>query len=478
MTSNPDDMRKYRGKHERHWDKVARAMDRWHGLGGGYHRRLKRIYRNLVPAGCRVLEVGCGTGDLLAAVAPSFGVGIDLSPEMLRRARTRHPKLHFVRTDVHELELSTTFDIIILSDLVNDIYDVQMALENLHACCHRRTRLIINTYSRLWEVPLKAASMLGLSKRRLRQNWLTRHDLSGLLSLADFDVVRGWQEVLWPLRTPLIDDFCNRFLVRIPPLNHLALTNFMVARSDMVPPDHHRPRVSVIVPARNESGNIRQILERTPVMGGGTELVFVEGNSKDDTYETIQKEIAEHPECRCQAMQQEGRGKGDAVRLGFERATGDILMILDADVTVAPEDLVRFYDALASGRCEFANGVRLVYPMEERAMRPANLMGNKFFSLAFSWLLGQPVKDTLCGTKVLWREDYEQVARNRSYFGEFDPFGDFDLLFGAARLNLKILDVPIRYHERTYGKTNISRWRHGVILLGMVFFGGRKLRFV
>ena len=238
------------------------------------------------------------------------------------------------------------------------------------------------------------------------------------------------------------------------------------------------PLVSVIVAARNEEGNIPQIFERTPDLGGGIEFVFVEGGSRDDTFEAIRRELEKRPEISGKLFKQPGKGKGDAVRLGFSEASGDILLILDADLSVAPEDLPRFVEALQSGRGEFINGVRLVYPMEERAMRFFNLLGNKFFSLAFSWLLGQSIKDTLCGTKVLWREDYERIAANRSYFGEFDPFGDYDLIFGAARLNLKIVDIPIRYRERTYGAPNISRWRDGQLLLRMVLFAARRLKFV
>jgi glycosyltransferase involved in cell wall biosynthesis len=234
----------------------------------------------------------------------------------------------------------------------------------------------------------------------------------------------------------------------------------------------------VIVPARNEAGNIAQIFERMPRMGSETEIVFVEGHSKDDTYATIEREIARHPEWRCQLLRQSGKGKADAVRLGFAQASGDVLMILDADLTMPPEDLPRYYDALVTGKAEFVNGVRLVYPMEEEAMRLLNLFGNKFFSVAFSWMIGQPIKDTLCGTKVLWRSDYDLIAANRAYFGDFDPFGDFDLIFGAARLNLKIVDLPIRYRERTYGTTNIDRWRHGWLLLRMVRFAARRMKFV
>ena len=299
-----------------------------------------------------------------------------------------------------------------------------------------------------------------------------------MLHLAGFDVVRRWPEILWPIGTPLISTFFNRVLVKLWPLSYFALTNFVIARKR---PEKRwkrkKPVVSVIVPARNEAGNIEEIFARTPEMGGGTELIFVEGNSSDNTYEAIEKAIANHPERQCKLFRQTGIGKGDAVRLGFQNASGEILMILDADMTVPPEDLPRFYKAICSGEGEFINGVRLVYPMEKQAMRYMNFLGNKFFSLAFSWLLGQPIKDTLCGTKVLSRENYEKIARNRSYFGDFDPFGDFDLLFGSAKMNMKIVEMPIRYRERQYGETNINRWRHGIILLRMVFFALKRIKF-
>jgi glycosyltransferase involved in cell wall biosynthesis len=254
------------------------------------------------------------------------------------------------------------------------------------------------------------------------------------------------------------------------------MTNFILARP-LPEKVANAPLVSVIVPARNESGNVKRIFDELPQMGAETELIFVEGHSQDDTYAAIEREIASRPSVMAQVLRQTGEGKGDAVRLGFSRAKGDILMILDADLTVPPKELPRFYDALRSGKGEFINGVRLVYPMEQEAMRFFNFLGNKFFSLAFSWLLGQPIKDTLCGTKVLWKKDYELIAANRSYFGNFDPFGDYDLIFGAAKLGMKIVDLPIRYRARTYGETNIQRWRHGWLLLRMVLFAARRIKF-
>jgi len=425
------------------------------------------------------LEIGCATGELLAAVEPAHGVGVDFSPLMVSEARRRHPHLTFRVADAHDLSgIEGPFDVVILSDLMNDLWDVQRVLEEVAKVCHARTRVVVNNYSRLWEVPLSMAAALGISRPRLQQNWLTVEDVDNLFRLAGFEVVRRWPEVIWPLPTPGFALIANRYLSKIWPFRLFALTNVMVARPRRVAVPTGTGLVSVIVPARNEAGNIEQIFARTPEMGAGTELVFIEGHSKDDTYEAIERAIACHPERRAKLVRQEGIGKGDAVRLGFRIATGDVLMILDADLTVPPEDLPRFVSALSDNDAEFVNGVRLVYPMEKRAMRFFNLIGNKFFSLAFSWMLGQPIKDTLCGTKVLSKANYDQIAANRHYFGDFDPFGDFDLLFGAARLSLRIVDMPIRYRERTYGTTNIQRWRHGWLLLRMVAFAARRLKFV
>jgi SAM-dependent methyltransferase len=460
-----------------HWDEVARHLETWTGWGSYYHRRLTQVYQSIVAPGQSVLELGCARGDLLAALRPASGVGVDFSEEMLRVARQRHPHLRFVHADVETLRLSEKFDVIILSDLVNDLWDVQAVFSNVSQFATARSRIIINSYSRLWEPILGLAQWLGLATPTLYQNWLTVEDLTGLLGLADFEVIKRTQEVLLPLPIWFLADLCNRFLVKLWPFKHLALTNIIVARPR--PKSRTKlPTVSVIVPARNEAGNVADIFSRIPAMGEWTELVFVEGHSRDDTYAVIEEEIAARPTQRCQLIRQTGTGKGDAVRLGFSRARGEMLMILDADLTVPPEDLPRFYDALRSGKGEFINGVRLVYPMEKQAMRFLNLCGNKFFSLTFSWLLGQTIKDTLCGTKVLWKQDYEAIAANRAYFGDFDPFGDFDLIFGAVRLNLKITDLPIRYRERTYGTTNIQRWKHGWLLLKMVVFAARRIKFV
>jgi len=456
------------------WDSIAKKRDTWRGMGFWYHRRINEIYKFLVNPNQRILEIGCGMGGLIPHLKPSHGVGVDFSPEMIARAKKLHPEIEYYHLDAHDLSsLEGEFDIVILSDTVNDLWDVQRALEGVKKFCTPSTRLILNFYSHLWQLPLTLAQSLNLAAPMLSQNWFTLEDMDNMLRLAGFENIRASAEVLWPL--PL-GGFADRFLVKLWPFRDFALSNFVIAR--LTPQPIKERSVSVVVAARNEAGNIKSIFERLPRMGARTELIFVEGHSRDNTYETIEKEMARHPGIPSLLFRQPGIGKADAIRLGFEKASGDILMILDADLTVPPEDLPRFYDALVSGKGEFINGVRLVYPMEKEAMRTLNFIGNKLFSMAFSWILGQPIKDTLCGTKVMWREDYEKIAANRSYFGDFDPFGDFDLIFGAAKLNRKIIDLPIRYRDRTYGTTNISRWKHGILLFKMVIFAARRIKFV
>ena len=442
-----------------------------------YQRLLSNIYQNIIPKNSRILELGCGSGSLLDSLEPSYGVGVDFSTSAIEKARAQHSHLIFCIGDIHDFHLKElTFDYIIISDLINDAWDIQAILENIKQYCSPHTRIIFNFYSHLWSIPLKIARGCGLATPNLYQNWLTKRDLQNLLELTGYEGLRSWSEILVPIYFPLFSKFANQYLAKLWPFWHLDLTNFLIARPKSKP-QISSPSISVVIAARNEAGHIEQLISRIPKIGSQTEIVFVEGNSSDNTYMEIEAAIKRHPNLAIKLFKQTGKGKGDAVRLGFEQSIGDILIILDADITVPPEDLSRFYRVLANGEAEFVNGVRLVYPMEDKAMRFLNLIGNKFFSMMFSWLLGQSIRDTLCGTKALWKQDYARISAGRNYFGDFDPFGDFDLLFGAAKLNLKILEVPIRYRARIYGETNISRWSHGLLLLRMVLFAAKRIKF-
>ncbi len=452
-----------------------------------FHRRLAQAMATRVPPGQRVLEVGCGTGHLLAALQPAIGVGIDISQRAVAAARSQHAgrNLHFLEGDGSDPGLlrqaGGPFDVIVLVNTVTLLTDVQRTFEHLHIVSHPRTRLLVYSYSRLWQPAFRLAEMLGLRLGQPSDSWLPPEETRHMLYLGDWEVVRNDTQVLLPIGVPVLADVVNRYLAHLPLLDAFCAMYGVVAR----PAPHlsrgfrsSHPSTSVVVPCRNEAGHIRPLVQRLPELGPNSEVLFVEGGSTDDTRAVIEAVIAERPELPLRLLTQTGKGKGDAVRLGFSQARGEVVLILDSDMGVAPEDIPKFVGALVEGKGEFVNGSRLVYPMEDRAMRFLNLLANKFFALLFRWLLGQQVRDTLCGTKALYREDYERIARNRAHFGDFDPFGDFDLLFGAARLNLRIVDVAVRYHQRTYGATNISRFRHGLLLLRMSLFAAGKLKFL
>lgn len=479
------------------FDSQAAQRDHWKQKNQYYYKELESFLSFLIPSDASVLEIGCGTGDLLARLNPPWGHGIDFSPAMIEVARRKYPpdrfeNLAFSVDDIEDLKHRDTYDHIIMSDVLGDLTDVWAAFRNMRTICHPGSRVIITYFNPLWEPVLRLGERLGMKIPQDYQNWLSLNDIHNLLDLNGFEVIKKGQLLLLPKQVPFLSTFLNRYVAKIPLLCRLPLVVYLIARP-VVPertPDR-RPSVSVIVPCRNEEGNIRPAVERIPEMGSHTEILFVDGLSTDGTVAAIEDAMEEFKGIKdIKLLHQvppgtghagrEGKmlklGKGDAVRKGFAAASGDILMILDADLTVPPEDLPKFYLALTEGVGEFINGTRLIYPMEEQAMRFLNKLGNKFFSLAFTWLLDQRIRDTLCGTKVLFKKDYQKIANGRSFFGDFDPFGDFDLLFGAAKLNLKIVEVPIRYRRRTYGDIKIERFKHGLILLKMSGVAMRKLK--
>lgn len=464
-----------------HFDWVAGHDDGPRRAQQGFHAQLLRYFRHHIPEGRRVLEWGCGAGDLIAGLKPARGLGLDFSSRMIARALAQHgadPALEFRQADLESCDIGEPFDHIVLDYLTGYLPDIQAALHRLHAAAHPRTRLHLTTINTLWLLPLRLAVSAGLASPQPPSNWLSHDDLFNLLELAGWEVVCFERLQLLPFEVPVLSPLLNDVLVKLPAIRHLGITVAITARPRRPPVLLGDIGCSVVVPARNEAGNIRAALERIPVLGRRTEVIFVEGHSADNTWETIQREMAAYRGPHLvRALQQPGAGKWDAVRAGLAAARGDVLVIQDGDLTAPPEDLPKFFAALASGTAEFVNGSRLVYPIEKGAMRFLNLVGNKFFSLALSYVLGQALKDSLCGTKLLLRSDYERLVRRIAPLGEFDPFGDFNLLFGAALLDLRIRDVPVRYRDRTYGATNISRFRHGWQLLQMTWWGLRYLRF-
>jgi SAM-dependent methyltransferase len=460
-------------------DRQAPERLGWIERNAYFYEEDNRYLRFLIPPGLKVLELGCGIGHSLAAVRPQRGVGIDFSEPMLAVARARYPEYEFRSGDIEEPatldDLDGPFDVILIADTIGELEDCQATLANLHKLCTSDTRIVITYYSTMWEPLLELGTWIGQKMPQERQNWLSTEDIAALLELAGFDIVkREWRQLL-PRRLFGLGPLVNRYIATLPLVRRMALRSYVVAR---VQPANSLDHLSttVVIPCKNERGNIEPAVRRLPRFCEDLEILFVEGGSADGTRAEIERVIAAYPDRNIRFLAQDGKGKGDAVRKGFERAAGEALIILDADLTVPPEWIPRFYEALCSGRGEFINGTRLVYPMEEEAMRFLNLFANRVFSWFFTWLLNEHFTDTLCGTKALLKRHYRRISENRAYFGDFDPFGDFDLIFGAAKLNLKVLEIPVRYASRRYGETQISRFKHGWLLLRMVAFAFRKLK--
>jgi hypothetical protein len=458
-----------------YYDELAGSMEKWRKRNRLYHRTIEKYCAFIIPEGSRVLEIGSGNGDLLNAVKPSRGVGIDFSEKMVSLAGKKYPHLEFLCLDGEDFSVQETFDYILLSDIFCSLIDIQALLKCIRPMVCNRTRLVISNYNYLWTPLLLLGERIGLKSRQPLQNWLSFRDIELLLSLEGFESIMVERKLLFPKYIPVLNWLFNTVLANLPLISHLNIIFFVIARPVVKVSDEYS--VSIVIPARNEEGNIENAILRIPEFGRHQEFIFVEGNSKDKTMEAMLQVKEKYPDHDIKVLKQTGKGKGNAVRDGFDAASGDILMILDADLTTPPEDLPKFYEAIAHNHGEFINGCRLVYPMEKQAMRFLNLLGNKFFGWLFTFLLGQRLKDTLCGTKVLFRKDYLLIKANRNYFGDFDPFGDFDLLFGASKLNMKMVEVIVRYREREYGTTQISRFKHGWLLLKMCFFAALKLKF-
>ena len=452
---------------------------KWRKRNSYYYRWIEKVHKFIIRPGSRVLHIGCEAGDLLASLSPSYGLGIDASSDNIELAKKRFPSIDFQIGDPHEFKTNEKFDYIIICNSLGRWDDIQKVFENMHSAVTAETRIIVTYYNYLWEFVLRLGSLVKLRKPYKHQNWLAQSDIINLLNLADFDVIREDSFVLLPKRIWPITSIFNYFLALLPGLRRLNLINLIIARSAAGQIPENEISVSVIVPCRNEKGNIEDAIKRIPQMGRQTEIIFVDGNSTDGTAEEVERQIKLHPARNIKLLHQgQAKGKGDAVRKGFAAAGGDVLVIQDADLTAPPEDMPKFFKALCRGKGEFINGSRLIYPMEKEAMRFLNLLGNKFFSAVFTWILGQRFKDTLCGTKMISKKNYELIAANRSYFGDFDPFGDFDLIFGAVKQNLKVVEVPVNYKARTYGTTNISRFRHGWLLLKMSWIAFKKIKWL
>jgi 2-polyprenyl-3-methyl-5-hydroxy-6-metoxy-1,4-benzoquinol methylase len=481
-TWGPAALEQRRERTRDHLAKIAPRRESWINRNRYYYELLHRLLRFLVEPQKKVLSVRCGTANLLAVLQPSKGKGIDICTEIIKIAQQRSPSFEFAvafpdkEEFQHAFKPDEKFDYILFND-IGDTVDVLQALRNLTPLCQRHTRVLVTTYNHLWEPLVTFAEWVGMKVPRTEQNWLSTADIRNLLKLAGFEALETHGVVLLPKYLPLLSSFLNRFCARLPFVSKLCMTQLVVGR--MMPPPMlpERLSVSVVIPCKNEKGNVEDAVRRIPPLAGRTEIIFCDDQSTDGTAEEVLRVQALYPEKNVRLEHGPGVCKSRNVWTGFNAATGDILMILDADLTTIPEELPYFINVIVSGEAEFVNGSRLIYPVPKGAMNGANMLGNKFFSLAFTYLLGQRVKDTLCGTKVVWKSDWERIKPMVGTWGTEDRWGDYELLFGAAKLNLKILDLPVHYQERIYGSTKMTKvFRNGLVMLKMCWHGFLKLK--
>ncbi len=443
-----------------------------------YHSNVGRLVRSLVFRESSLVEFGSRGGELLRNLPNKNKVGVECNKDYLSLNVKRKRKANvYHEADFWKKYGRSKFDVIILNNNLSETEDIQTLLSKLKNISRPDTKIIVIFFNYLWKPILDITQKLKLRMPYFREpNWLSVEDVKALFAIEDFDEVKSGKKILIPIHIPLIADFANRYLSVLPIVGHLSLLNYLVFKCKRPKKDYSS---SIIIPLRNEEGNIRGLINKIPRFGKSQEIIFVEGNSTDNTYSAVKKEMLNYKgEMKIFLHKQRGEGKADAVRLGLSRARNEILITFDGDLTVDPGELPKFYKALVSDKGDFVMGSRLVYPLESQAMRTLNVLGNKLFGLVFSYVLNQPIKDTLCGTKLLFRRDYEKINYMRKYFGKLDPFGDFELIFGASKLNLKILEIPVRYKQRTYGETNIKRFVHGIMLFRMVVIALRKLKFI
>lgn len=456
-------------------DSIAEKRDSRINGNPYYYGRFLNSLCYIVRPGSRVLNIGCETGYILNAVKPSYGVGIEASEKMLKIAREKYPHLNFYDQEPDNTKIDGIFDYVVICG-VEDMIDIKGVLDSIRRNCDRHTRIVINYYNYLWQPLVSLAEKCHLRIPQHVHNWFSDPDIENLLTMSGFEAIATTKLILFPFYVPLLSTLQDRFLARLPFLRNLTMSRLATARLNPVAGNEYS--ISVVIPCRNEAGNIESAVARIPSMGKHTEIIFCDDKSTDGTADVVREMQKKYPEKDIKLVDGPGICKADNVWTGFDAATSDILMILDADLTVIPEELPYFYEAISRGYGEFINGSRLVYPMHDGAMRFFNIIGNKFFSLFFSYILDNPIKDTLCGTKVMWRDDFAHIKALRGTWAIKDRWGDYELIFGAARNQLKIIDLPVHYMERTYGETKMTnRFKNGWIMLRMSMVSLFKIKF-
>lgn len=442
-------------------------LDRWRSRNRFYHERKAEYLRFIIPEGESVLLIGCEDGALLEALRPSRGLGVDHRPEFIALARKRTPQFVYALSSDLDWSVRRTFEYIVLNDVACEIEDLFVFLQRVARHCTPTSRVVVVQHNYLWRPLFRLAAWLGLKRPEARQNWLSAGDLRVFLDGAGFETIEVRSKLFCPARLLGLGSAINWVAGMLPFVHRLASAELLVARRRDSARTLPRKSASIVLTTRDERGNIEPLVRAIPRVGTATEIIFVEGHSRDGTRAEIERVIDNHPAKKIRLVIQDGEGQGNAIRKGFSEAEGDVIILLEADQTTAPADVIKAFDIIASGRADYVNGSRFIYPRDKGAMPLFNAIGNWLFAAWFTWFLGQRTSDVLCGLKAIDRRQFQRLEKNWGFLGLFDPFGDFELIFGAARLGLKISEVPTRYGRRSYGRPKTKVFRHGMMLLRM-----------
>ncbi len=454
-----------------HFNKIANDYDFWKKKNWYYYEQIKDFYQKNIPSDKSVLELGCGTGEILHCVRPIYGVGIDISEEMIKLAQNKFPDLEFIINPAEEsFTIEEKFDYIIMCDLLDHASDIWRVFKNLENFTEEGSRVIITTVNPIWDSIFMVLERWKLKMPEGPHNFLFKADIINLLKLFGYEIEQDGLFLLLPVYIPFISTLINRYLCRLPLIKNFSLVQYIIAKKTEKETNDRELSCSIIIPCFNEAENVAECLRRIPQIGKFTEIIFVNDGSNDGTAEIVKGLVQESQRVKLISYSP-NKGKAHAIKAGFDISMGDVLMILDADMTVMPEDLEKFFWAISIPEVDFVNGTRMVYPLEKEAMRGLNRLGNKIFSFLFTWLLGQRITDTLCGTKAILKEIYHKINMTK-----YDQWGDFDLLLNAAELRLRIVEMPVRYKRRLKGESKMRPFKHGFKLLLRCLIGFKELK--
>jgi len=446
------------------FDQVAEENDFWRKKNYYYHREIERFFKNIIPKDKNVLEIGTADGYLLDKLKPSYGVGIDISAKMIEMARKKYPRLKFIKSTIDDYNPKFKFDYIVISDLLEYTFDLYNFFNVLYKKISTDTKIIITGVNPLWEPVMRFTTRLKLRTPVQMKNFVTCKDTENILDITGYEVIQSGYRLFLPKNIPIISYLLNKIIPRISVLKDLCLVQYIIARPRQDLKIDTNISCSVIIPCHNEEGNIKECIERIPELGKYTEILIVDDGSTDGTADIV-KDMQRDKTNVTLISYTPNKGKGHAVKTGFDAAKGEVLIILDADMAVLPEELTKFYNTLASHQAEFVNGTRMVYDMVPGAMKFINYLGNKMFGIILSFVIGQRNTDTLCGTKAFYKKDYITFKMGKCLWG------DFDLLFEAARRRLKTVEMPVHYYPRLEGTSKMKAFSHGLMLLKMCWYG-------